>query len=288
MRWLHSFSTNTNNVRRSVGYCLSQMKALGRNMNMAQMPRNKGNAFKLGIVGGIGPAATVDFMSKIIRNTAARRDQDHLRLVVEHNPQIPDRTANLLSDGEDPTHALYDACKRLQANEATAIALPCNTAHAYIARIQPRLSIPIVNMLSETIAYIDRHWQERPIVGLLATSGTIASGVYHEAAAASSLDLIMPDVDHQECVMEAIYGEHGVKAGYVDGECKVALLSALLHLAKRGANVIILGCTELPLILEENPAFKIDEHTVALLDPTAILARRCVQMASQFSGKCRP
>lgn len=88
-------------------------------MNTTHSLDNTGHAFKLGIVGGIGPAATVDFMSKIIRNTDARCDQEHLRLVVEHNPQIPDRTANLLGGGEDPTQALYDACKRLEANEAT-------------------------------------------------------------------------------------------------------------------------------------------------------------------------
>jgi aspartate racemase len=248
-------------------------------MNTTHSPQPTRQAFKLGIVGGIGPAATVDFMSKIIRHTDARRDQDHLRLVVEHNPHIPDRTANLLHGGEDPTQALLDACRRLEANDATAIALPCNTAHAYVARIQPRLSIPIVNMLSETVAHIERHWRGRPTVGLLATSGTIATAVYHEAAAGRSLDLIVPDAQHQQDVMNAIYGERGVKAGYVDGECKDALLRAIRHLARRGARVLILGCTELPLILEQNPAYRIDGHTVALLDPTDILARRCVEMA---------
>lgn len=254
-------------------------------MDTTHSPRFPRQTFKLGIVGGIGPAATVDFMSKIIRNTNARRDQDHLRLVVEHDPNIPDRTAYLLGGGEDPTDALYDACRRLEANDATVIALPCNTAHAYIARIQPRLSIPIVNMLSETAAHIERNWCRlgRPTVGLLATSGTIASAVYHNAVAERSLELIVPDAEHQQYVMSAIYGERGVKAGYVEGECKTALLRAIWHLARRGATVIILGCTELPLILEKNPAFRIDEHTVALLDPTDILARRCVEMAGGTS-----
>jgi len=236
--------------------------------------------FKLGIVGGIGPAATVDFMRKIIRNTEASRDQDHLRLVVEHNPQIPDRTANLLGSGEDPTGALFEACLRLQDSEATLIAMPCNTAHAYIDRLQPRLAIPIINMLSETVAYIERHWQGRPTVGLLATSGTIASGVYHVAAAGRRLDLVVPDAKHQQLVMEAIYGERGVKAGHVDGDCKLALLRALSHLAGRGANVIVLGCTELPLVLEQNPRYCIDGYEVALLDPTDILARSCVARAA--------
>lgn len=235
--------------------------------------------FKLGIVGGIGPAATVDFMRKIILNTGARRDQDHLRLVVEHNPQIPDRTANLLGGGEDPTNALFEACLRLQDSEATLIALPCNTAHAYIERLQPRLAVPIINMLSETIAHIEAHWPGRPTVGLLATSGTVASGVYRQAAAGRRLDLLVPDAEHQQYVMDAIYGKRGVKAGYVDGECKEILLRAISHLALRGANAIILGCTELPLVLEQNPCYRIGECEVALLDPTEILARSCVAIA---------
>ncbi|UMR29659.1 amino acid racemase [Massilia sp. MB5] len=248
-------------------------------MNTTQFSRTASPAFKLGIVGGIGPAATVDFMSKIIRNTQACCDQEHLRLVVEHNPQIPDRTANLLGGGADPTQALYEACKRLELNEATHIALPCNTAHAYIARIQPRLSVPIVNMLSETVAHIERYWPERPTVGLLATSGTIASGVYHEAASGHALELIVPDERHQQYVMQAIYGEYGVKAGHVAGACKETLLRALAHLAGRGAGIVILGCTELPLILAQQADYRIGAHTVVLLDPTDLLARRCVAMA---------
>ncbi|MBB3121835.1 aspartate/glutamate racemase family protein [Pseudoduganella violacea] len=248
-------------------------------MSTTQLSHHMGPAFKLGIVGGIGPAATVDFMSKIIRNTEARCDQEHLRLVVEHNPQIPDRSANLLGGGADPTQALYEACRRLELNEATHIALPCNTAHAYIKRIQPRLSVPIINMPAETVAHIERHWPGHPTVGLLATSGTVASGVYHEAAAGHALDLIVPDASHQAYVMQAIYGEYGVKAGHVDGPCKEALMRALAHLAERGAGIVILGCTELPLILNQDAACQIGPHTVALLDPTDLLARRCVAMA---------
>jgi aspartate racemase len=89
----------------------------------------------------------------------------------------------------------------------------------------------------------------------------------------------VPDARHQQDVMEAIYGEHGVKAGHTDGPGKEALLRATAHLAERGATVIILGCTELPLLLPQHPAFAIAGKTVALLDPTDILARRCVALA---------
>jgi aspartate racemase len=240
--------------------------------------------FKVGVIGGVGPAATVDFMRKVIQNTAAARDQDHIRLVVDHNPKIPDRTANLIGDGTDPTLALYSACKRLEANGVAAIAIPCNTAHAFVPRLQAKLAVPIVNMLNETVRHIREHHPGHRKVGLLATTGTVESRVYHAAADGAPFELIVPDAGHQELVMEAIYGERGVKAGHTEGACKEALLQALGHLVERGATVAILGCTELPLILPEDPAFDAGAGTVVLLDPTAILARRCVALAKEAEG----
>lgn len=215
-------------------------------------------------------------MQKIVRNTDAQRDQDHIKLIIEHNPGIPDRTANLIGDGEDPTIALYAACKRLEANEADLIAIPCNTAHAYVQRIQPHLSIPILNMLHETVSHIVRRHGGCKRVGLLATSGTVASRVYHDAAKGSGFELLVPDEMHQDLVMQAIYGERGVKAGHVEGECRQQLTAAMEHLVGRGAEVLILGCTELPLLQAQDPALRVGGREVAVLDPTEILAKRCV------------
>jgi aspartate racemase len=235
--------------------------------------------FKLGVVGGVGPAATVDFMHKVIANTPAGRDQDHIKMVVEQNPQIPDRTANLLHREADPTVALLATCQRLEAEGAHAIAIPCNTAHAFVPAIQPWLGVPIVHMLEETVAYIRARYGSAVPVGLLATSGTVQSRVYHAIAEAAGLTLLVPDPPHQDLVMEAIYGPEGVKAGYTDGRCKQALLAAATHLAEAGAEVLILGCTELPLLLPQCERFELRAHTVALVDPTEILARCCVERA---------
>jgi aspartate racemase len=235
--------------------------------------------FKIGVIGGVGPAATVDFMDKVVRATGARRDQDHVKMVVEHNPQIPDRTEHLVGAGPDPTVALYAAAKKLEAADADLIAIPCNTAHAFVERIQPYLAIPIVNMLHETVRHVRSAHGPGITAGLLATDGTVASAVYHDAAAGAGLRLITPDAAHQALVMEAIYGERGVKAGYTTGACRDALLAALAHLAARGALVVILGCTELPLILPGNPALAVGDRTLAVLDPTEILARACVTHA---------
>ena len=236
-------------------------------------------AFKVGVIGGVGPAATVDFLDKIVRNTKAERDQDHIKLLLEHNPQIPDRTDALIGDGPDPTLALYSACKKLEAGDADLIAIPCNTAHAFVERIQPYLSIPIVNMLYEAVSYIGSHCPERKTVGLLATSGTIASRVYQDVTDAAQLTLLTPDAAHQALVMSAIYGEHGVKAGYLDGACREQLMQALTHLVECGAEVIILGCTELPLLIAQSDHFSVAGKSVVVLDPTEILARKCVSLS---------
>ena len=244
-------------------------------------------SFKVGIVGGVGPAATVDFMNKIIRNTPATRDQEHIKMVVENNPQIPDRTGNLLGDGADPTIALYATCKKLEAGDADLIAIPCNTAHAFVARIQPYLGIPILNMLQETRGYIASHFSSSRPIGLLATSGTIESRVYHDAFAGSEFQLLVPDQDHQAKVMAAIYGEQGVKAGYTEGVCRGELLEALHHLVERGAESVILGCTELPLIFTESSC-RVQGREIPVLDPTEILAIRCAAIGAAWRRNALP
>ncbi|MGE8059333.1 amino acid racemase [Pseudomonas sp. NPDC089547] len=235
--------------------------------------------FKLGIVGGVGPAATVDFLGKVVASTPADRDQDHIKMVVDQNPQIPDRTANLVNDETDPTMAMYAACKRLESAGANAIAIPCNTAHAFVERIQEHLRVPIVNMLSETIAWIKHTYGADNAIGLLATSGTVASQVYHQAASRAGLTVIVPAPDYQKLVMQAIYGARGIKAGFTQGLCREQLLVAAEHLAQAGAKVLILGCTELPLVLSHCDAFDLSGRAVALVDPTMILARKCVALA---------
>lgn len=238
-------------------------------------------AFKIGVVGGLGPAATVDFLDKLVRNTPASGDQDHFKVVVEQNPQIPDRTAFLLGDGDDPTLALYAACKRVEADGASLIAIPCNTAHAYVSRLQPFLNIPVVNMLAVTADYIAERFPPATKVGLLATRGTVASRVYHDVILPRGFDLLVPDEKNQALVMNAIYGPQGVKAGFTSGACRDELLQALQSLVVRGAEVIILGCTELPLILVQDDAMPVGDRRVAVLDPTTLLARRCVQLGQQ-------
>jgi len=237
--------------------------------------------FKVGVVGGVGPAATVDFLDKIVRHTPASRDQDHIKLLVEHNPQIPDRTENLIGDGADPTVSLYATCKKLEDGGADIIAIPCNTAHAFVDRIEPYLGVPIVNMLTVTVDYLREMFPSIRDIGVLATSGTIASGVYKAALEARGLRQVAPPPALQARVMEAIYGETGVKAGLTSGPCQDDLRAAIEGLLDEGIEVIILGCTELPLLVPSGTFVGSNGQRAQLVDPTEVLARRCIAYAGR-------
>ncbi|MFT4069328.1 amino acid racemase [Paraburkholderia sp.] len=235
--------------------------------------------FRLGVVGGIGPAATVDFMDKLVRNTPAARDQDHIKVIVEQNPQIPDRTEALLGKGDDPTLALYAACRTLEDSGADLIAIPCNTAHAFVERIQPALRVPIVNMLTCTADYLRESFPGLREVGVLATSGTLASRVYEKALEACGLAQIAPSAPAQARLMNAIYGPRGAKAGFTSGECCDDLAAAVDDLVARGVQVIVLACTELPLLLRDAVIACPGGRVLRVVDPTEVLARRCVAYA---------
>ena len=231
--------------------------------------------FKVGVIGGVGPAATVDFMSKLVGATRASKDQDHIKMMVEQNPQIPDRTSNLIGHGVDPTLALYSTARKLMNGGADIVAIPCNTAHAYVDRIQRHLDIPIINMLSETADHIQNLTPKPKNVGVLATSGTIQSHLYQDALMAVGLNPLVPCILDQTKVMEAIYGPFGVKAGYTEGECAKLLHQAIEALRSEGADVVILGCTELPLVSLPK-GFQNPER---LIDPTLVLATSCIAIS---------
>lgn len=235
--------------------------------------------YKIGIIGGVGPLATVDFMEKVIKQTSANKDQEHIKMVVEHNPKIPDRTDNLLGDGPDPTIPLLAAAKRLEADNADMIAIPCNTAHAFVERIQRYISIPVVHMIYETACAIRDDFSQCQRIGLLATSGTVQSRVYHQVLEGMNLEVLTPDAANQSNVMNAIYGDQGVKAGHTTGVCVDELMNALNDVVAHGAEAVILGCTELPLLVQATDAFPVNGRSIVILDPTAVMAQRCVSLA---------
>lgn len=223
----------------------------------------------IGILGGMGPAATADFYAKLVSMTPGRSDQDHLRTVIWSDPTIPDRTDALLGNGPDPTPWLLDGSRVLREAGATVIAIPCNTAHAFVPRIIDRVGLPIVHMIGEVAQHLTTLSPQVRTAGLLATTGTVRAGLYQEWLDRSGIELVLPDVDSQNA--EVMAGIRAVKAGVRDGAATALLTRAARRLADRGAQAIIAGCTEIPLGL---PAEAVE---VPLVDPALALAQALVR-----------
>lgn len=226
--------------------------------------------YTIGILGGMGPLATVDLYRKIIELTPATCDQDHLHVIIDADPRIPDRTAALLGNGPDPTPWLIASAQRLEAAGADFLIIPCNTAHAFLAAVQQLISIPIISMIEETAEQVSRLVPAGSLVGILATAGTIASRLYQEALAHRGLEALVPDAEHQALVTNAI---SRVKAGKLDTETTELALTAASWLVHCGARALVLGCTELPLVFPEGAL------SVPIVDPTRLLAEAAVAIA---------
>ncbi|WP_415854287.1 aspartate/glutamate racemase family protein [Sinomonas sp. G460-2] len=222
----------------------------------------------IGILGGMGPAATADFYAKLVSHTRARRDQDHPRTVIWSDPTIPDRTQAILGLGEDPTPWMLRGVKHLEEAGATLIAVPCNTAHAFVPALQAKTSAPILHMIEETVELLSA--QGIRSVGLLATTGTCQMGLYQASAAKGGVEVLVPDQDGQEKVMDAILG---IKGGNTTPDISAALVEATTLLQAKGAEAVIAGCTEIPLALSQ------DMLQIPLIDPTGVLAVAALRQA---------
>lgn len=222
----------------------------------------------IGIIGGMGPLATQDLFKKIIEQTDAKQDQEHIHICIDCNTNIPDRTRAILCGGEDPVPEMVKSGVRLQAMGADVLVMPCNTAHYYYDKITPFFDIPLINMITETAREIQR--RKIKTIGLLATDGTIKSRVYHKALSAAGIEAVIPSPLRQRSIMDMIY--HGVKAANRKIN-RAPFREALDELFAQGAEVLVLGCTELPIAFER---LRIDKPA---LDPTTILAAAAVRFA---------
>lgn len=222
----------------------------------------------VGILGGMGPLATVDLYHKIILATPARRDQDHLHVVIEADPTVPDRSSFLRGNGPDPLPALTRGARRLAAAGADFIAIPCNTAHAFLPALRARTTVPILDMVAETAERVRVAYPAVRHVGILATEGTIGSGLYHAALRERGLEPLEPDAAGQRLVTAAIAAVKGGDTGPQPGAWLVEASAALIA---AGAEALLAACTELPLVLNAGMV------PVPLLDPTQVLAEAAVR-----------
>ena len=222
----------------------------------------------LGIIGGMGPAATCDLMENIISLTAAGCDQDHIHIISDVNTNIPDRTAAILHGGEDPAPEMIRSAKRLRAAGAEMLLMPCNTAHYFYDRVAAAVDIPVLHMPRLTAAVLRDAGVKRAAV--LATDGTVRSGVYGDALAAAGVEAVYPSEEHQALVMRLIYdGVKGRRIPLAD----IPAGEILAALRERGAEKFLLACTELPI------AFRALGLSQDCLDPTRVLAFEAVRAA---------
>jgi aspartate racemase len=223
----------------------------------------------VGILGGMGPAATADFYLKLVQATPAASDQEHLRVLIWSDPTIPDRTEALLTHGADPTPALIAGAKLLQASGARMLAVPCNTSHAFLGAVQAAVSIPMVHMIEETANHIQALTPVVRQVGLLSTTGTQKAGLYQAWLETKGISVLAPaDDDQEQLVMAAI---RGIKAGQGAQSVRPQLAAAAESLISAGAQVIIGGCTEIPVGLAP------EDLGVPFIDPARILAESVVR-----------
>ena len=222
----------------------------------------------IGILGGMGPLATADLYRKIVELTAADGDGGHIRVYIDSNPAIPDRTAAILSGGPDPLPAMAESLRKLEACGADCLLLPCNTAHYFLPRLQALTPVPFLSML-EAAAEGCRARFPGGAAAVLATRGTLATGLYQDALAARGVPCLVPDEAQRDALMRVIY--HGVKAGADPETYRADLEGVLEALARRGADCFVLGCTELPL------AAALLGLRQPLVDPTAELAKAAIR-----------
>lgn len=227
----------------------------------------------LGVLGGMGPMATVDFMGKVVQNTPAACDQDHIQMVVCSAANIPDRTAAILGEGADPFPVMRDALRRLEAAGATCIAIPCNTAHHWHAALQAETSVPILHIVDAVADTLAGQDMEGGCIGVLATSGTVKAGIYQKRLALRGFSCRMPDVAGQAEVMRAI---RLVKAGQL-AEATAILREQAEALVAAGCRQVVMACTEIPVAL----ATVEGELRSALVDATEALARACVEACTE-------
>ena len=234
----------------------------------------------IGIMGGMGPAATVDLMSRIISMTDASADQEHIPMIVDSNTRIPDRTEAILGRGESPVPEMLASAKRLEAAGADFIVIACHAAHYYVPEIKDKIGIPVIDMPEETAKLLKMNGVNRAAV--LATDGTVRSGLYGAALERFGIQTVYPDDRQQKTVMSLVYDY--IKKGVTDPADlpREEMTSIIGDLSSQGAEALLLASTELPI------AFSImGLRSNAFIDPTVVLAKSAIRVAGAKRRKGR-
>lgn len=224
--------------------------------------------YRLGVLGGMGPQATNTFYQFVIDRTDARTDQEHVNALILSDSGMPDRTTAILGTEEQRKavfNRLLGDARLLENAGCTVIAVPCNTSHFFLDEVQKHISIPILHMIRETALFLAAQGKHRP--GILATDGTIQTGLYQKEFAAQGIEALTPSPEAQKLVMSLIYDD--VKAGRDGDPAKFAAIHR--DLVAQGCDCGVLACTELSVFADKHhlPPF--------YTDAMAVLAERAVQ-----------
>ena len=227
----------------------------------------------IGILGGMGPEATNKMAQLIFSITPAASDQDHIPLIVWNNAALPHRLNAIWGDGESPVPLMIQMAQQLEMCGATHIVMPCNTAHYFIPQIQPHVRIPFINFMQQTVDHILQNYACTK-VGVLGTNVTTQFGLYKDALQAVGLTVVDPSIEDQQAMTDAIYL---VKSGqHIAGKAIMDRVADTL--VANGAECIIMGCTEIPLVM------KSEEHSVPMVDPSYCVALKVLDVANENMG----
>jgi aspartate racemase len=224
----------------------------------------------IGILGGMGPEATLDCFAKIIKNTPAKRDQDHLRVIIDSNPKVPDRPAAIIGKGESPVPALVQGCRYLELAGADFVIIPCVAAHCFLEELRQQVKLPILSIFDAVTETIVHKHPDITAVGILAISATISNGLLQKRLAADNIEAVLPDEINQARVMAAVADIKKTRPARSRAQITADLIATAENLISKGARGIVAGCTEIPLALEQK------HLSVPYFDVLTILARAAV------------
>ena len=230
-----------------------------------------GSRKTVGVMGGMGPDATVDFMTKVLRLTDSGRDQDHVHMIVDQDPTVPNRQAAIRTGDDDVTPALARMARRLQDAGADFLVMVCNTAHAFLDGVRRDTSIPFISIIDESIAESECVAGNAKTIGVMATDGCLETRLYQAAIEATGRSAIVPDDEHLALLMQSI---NAVKAGDQGSAVAKTMRTVAETLVDQGADVIIAGCTEIPIVFDGT------EFSVPVISSTDVLAQRTVAFAT--------
>ena len=224
-----------------------------------------------GILGGMGPEATVDLMRRIIRNTPAQDDIDHVRCIVDNNPKVPSRIKALIEGtGENPGPAMAEMARKLELWGADFLCIACNTAHAYFPYVRDAVSIPVLNMISLTSDVAIRAAATPSRIGILASPAVRTTRLYADALRSRGVEAVYPDADQEQALLRVI---KEIKKGNTGAETKRGLAAVVDSLQGKGVQAAIAACTELGIVMEQ------EHYGIRMVDASEVLARAVVENA---------